>query len=81
MFSSTLVYATKCAHSECQHHWPEYGGRDCLTDCDTTNVPICRYHGKVVPIKLIEHPYPLVHLHSNRVGKQTKYCSSQPSVT
>ena len=22
------MYATKDAPSECQHHWPEYGGRD-----------------------------------------------------
>ena len=28
VFCSTLVYATKYAPSECQHHWPEYGGRD-----------------------------------------------------
>ena len=28
MFRSTLVYATKGAPSECQQHWPEYGGRD-----------------------------------------------------
>ena len=25
---STLVYATNGAPSECQQHWPEYGGRD-----------------------------------------------------
>ena len=25
---STMVYATKGAPSECQQHWPEYGGRD-----------------------------------------------------
>ena len=25
---STMVYATKDAPSECQQHWPEYGGRD-----------------------------------------------------
>ena len=30
----------------------------CLTDCDATNVPMCKYHGKVVPIKLIENPSP-----------------------
>ena len=36
---STLMYATKGAPSECQQHWPEYEGRDCLTDCDTTNLP------------------------------------------
>ena len=29
----------------------------CSTDCDTTNVPMCKYHGKVVPIKLIENPF------------------------
>ena len=28
VFCSTLVYATKGAPSECQQHWPEYGGRD-----------------------------------------------------
>ena len=28
VFCSTLVYATKVAPSECQQHWPEYGGRD-----------------------------------------------------
>ena len=70
MFCSTLVYATKGAPSECQQHWPEYGGGEistiiqCLTDCDTTNVPMRKYHGNVVPIKLIERPSPLVHLHS-----------------
>ena len=29
----------------------------CLKDCDTTNVPMCKYHCKVVPIKLIETPH------------------------
>ena len=76
MFSSTLVYATKGAHSECQHHWPEYGKRStvmhCLTDCDTTNEPMCWYHGKVVPIKLIENPSQLVHLHSKQGMKTNK---------
>ena len=43
------MYATKGAPSECQQHWPEYEGRDCLTDCDTTNLPKGQYHGKVVP--------------------------------
>ena len=28
VFCSTMVYATKGAPSECQQHWPEYGGRD-----------------------------------------------------
>ena len=28
VFFSTMVYATKGAPSECQQHWPEYGGRD-----------------------------------------------------
>ena len=28
VFCSTMVYATKGAASECQQHWPEYGGRD-----------------------------------------------------
>ena len=28
VFCSTMVYATKCAPSECQQYWPEYGGRD-----------------------------------------------------
>ena len=48
MFCSTMVYATKGAHSNCQQHWPEYGGGGkrstvihCFTDCDTTNVPMC----------------------------------------
>ena len=36
----------------------------CITDRDTTNVPMRKYHGNVVPIKLIERPSPLVHLHS-----------------
>ena len=51
------------------------------TDCDTTNVPMCLYHGKVVPIKLMENPphkfiYILI-----RVGKQIKICSRHSSVT
>ena len=28
VFCSTMVYATKGAPSECQQHWPEYGGKD-----------------------------------------------------
>ena len=28
MVYATMVYATKGAPSECQQHWPEYGGRD-----------------------------------------------------
>ena len=28
VFCSTMVYATKGAPSECQQHWPEYGGRN-----------------------------------------------------
>ena len=28
MFCSTLGYVTKGAPSQCQQHWPEYGGRD-----------------------------------------------------
>ena len=28
VFCSTMMYATKGAPSECQQHWPEYGGRD-----------------------------------------------------
>ena len=44
----------------------------CLTDCDTTNVPMCLYHEKVVPIKLIENPSPLVHLHSKQSRKTNK---------
>ena len=28
VFSSTMVYVTKGALSECQQYWPEYGGRD-----------------------------------------------------
>ena len=28
VFCATMVYATKGAPSECQHHWPEYEGRD-----------------------------------------------------
>ena len=28
VFSSTMLYVTKGALSECQQHWPEYGGRD-----------------------------------------------------
>ena len=28
VFCSTMVFATKGAPSECQQHWPEYGGRD-----------------------------------------------------
>ena len=28
VFCSTMVYATKGASSECQQHWPGYGGRD-----------------------------------------------------
>ena len=62
MFCSTVVYATKGAPSECQQLWPEYGGRNplihCLTDCDTNNVAMSKYHGKSVPIKLIENPTP-----------------------
>ena len=27
-FVQQLVYATEGAPSECQQHWPEYGGRD-----------------------------------------------------
>ena len=76
MFSSTLVYATKGAPSECQQYWPGYGGRDlvihCLTDCDTPNVPMYKYHGKVVPVELIENPSPLVHLHSKQCRKTNK---------
>ena len=77
MFCSTLVYATKGAPSECQQHWPEYGGgggRDlyCLTDCDTYNLPMCKYDGKVVPIKLIENLSPIVHLHSKQRRKANK---------
>ena len=40
-----MVYATKGAPSECQQHWPEYVeeiySNTLLTDCDTTNVPMC----------------------------------------
>ena len=43
-----------------------------LTDCDTTNVPMCQYHGKGVPIKLTENPSPLVHLHSKQDKKTNK---------
>ena len=50
----------------------------CLTDCDTTNVLMSKYHGKVVPIKLIENP-PLVHQHSKQ-GRETKNCSWHSSV-
>ena len=28
VFCSKMVYATKGVPSECQQHWPEYGGRD-----------------------------------------------------
>ena len=44
----------------------------CLTDFDTTNVPMIKYRGKVVPIKLIENPFPatLVHQHSKQ-GRET----------
>ena len=63
MFCSTVVYATKGAPSECQQYWPDYGGKKssvihCLADCDTNNVPMSKYHGKFVPIKLIENPTP-----------------------
>ena len=44
----------------------------CLTECDTTNVPICYYNGNAVPIKLIEIPSPLVHLHSTQGRKTNK---------
>ena len=46
VFCSTMVYATKGAPSECQQHWPKYGGRDLqsysFTDSDTTNVLVPR---------------------------------------
>ena len=58
MFCSTMVYATKGAPSECQQHWKRSTAIHCLTDCDTTNVPMRLYHGKVFPIKLIENPSP-----------------------
>ena len=60
VFCSTMVYATKCAPSECQQHWPEYGGRalQSYTVKQIVTLPMCKYHGKVIPIKLIENPSP-----------------------
>ena len=76
MFCLTLVYATKESPSECQQHWPEYGKRSAVihysTDSDTTSVPMCKYRRNVVPIKLIENPSPLVHLHSKQGTKTNK---------
>ena len=41
---STLVYATKGAPSECQQHWPEYGGRDLqsYTVKQIVTLPMCQ---------------------------------------
>ena len=43
-----------------------------FTGCDTTNVPMCLCHRKVVPIKLIANSFPLLHLNSKQGRKREK---------
>ena len=62
VFCSTMVYAKKVHPLNVNSIGQNMGKRStvihCLTDCDTTNVPMCYYHRKVVPIILIENPSP-----------------------
>ena len=72
MFCSTMVYATKGAPALGRIWGKRSRVIHCLTDCDTTNVPMCYYYGKVIPIKLIETPPPQVHQHSKKGMKTNK---------
>ena len=81
MFCSTLVYATKVTPSECQQHWPGYGGRDLFTRLQhyrCANMLVLR---KGCSYQTDREPLPTSHLHSKQVRKKTKNCSRHSSAT